>query len=258
MSYLTSDLGPSKGFHPISKTTIHLPGLERESYDECTLHLHFALPPLVFVDTHELAQRSASYEFRHWGSRDLEKPVHALPDEGADLLLTVPLPFVDGDTDAGREDGENGLDVYLEVPMHLRYGVPNSSSSSSGNEGTHGHERIHVDWPQGFLSCPRSISSWKGNTKSKEGNDGALSLPSRVASVLPPDNMLVAIPPHSDFSETASVLYLPVGNTQDLAFVEPVTALTILACCFWLFRVATKTASRLNANPAPRPKAKVS
>ncbi|PPQ95111.1 hypothetical protein CVT25_011654 [Psilocybe cyanescens] len=251
MAYLISELGPPKGFHPISSTTIYLPGIHK-AYEFCSLYIHHTLPPLVFVDTHELAQRNESYTFSHWGSRDLEKPVHALPDKVSELLLNVRFPNLETQTGHPLNEGqEEGRTVQVDVPMHLRYGSPRTASSSSSEEDQTGaYERIRVDWPQGFLSCPPSS---RAITKNKAKS---VSLPKHVLSVLPSDNVLVAIPPHSDFANTSTVLYLPLGNTRDVAFVEPLTALTILACCFWLFRVANKTARRLNANaqPTQRPK----
>lgn len=145
MSYLNSTLLPQRGAHPVSTSIIHLVGTSR-LYDACTLHLLYTLPPLLFVDTHELSQRDASYGFKHWGTPDLERPVHALPDEISELLLTVRLPEAGADSDAETV-------VQVDVPMHLRYGAP-KAPESSGVVQTKPYLPLEVEWPQAFLRCP--------------------------------------------------------------------------------------------------------
>ena len=113
------------------------------------------LSPLLFVDTHELAQRNASYTFRHWGSRDLERPAHALPDEPSELLVNLNLH----EAFLGR-DGEAGSTLVVEVPMHLRYAAPKAHTTRPGAEL---YEQIWMDLPQAFFRCPASckeLSLW--------------------------------------------------------------------------------------------------
>lgn len=142
MSYLNSTLLPQRGAHPVSTSIIHLVGT-LQLYGACTLHLLYTLPPLLFVDTHELAQRDASYAFEHWGTRDLERPVHALPNELSELLLTVRLPEAGADVDVPETV------VQVEVPMHLRYGAPKRSDAAQ----TKPYLPLEVEWPQAFLRC---------------------------------------------------------------------------------------------------------
>ncbi|KAF9562881.1 hypothetical protein CPC08DRAFT_357066 [Agrocybe pediades] len=240
MAYLLSNLLPRKGSHPVSTTTIHLPS-PSTPYESCSLHVYYALPPLLFVDTHELAQRSASYTFRHWGTKDIEKPVHALPDEISELLINVPAGTT---TTMVNNAEEGGKDVHVEVPMHLRYGAPKSSSGTLDDDGeTRSYEQLRVDWPKGFMLCPYSSNvRW-----SKQ----ALTLPAHVLAALPGSqdgNIIVAIPPQADAFEAYDTLTLPVGNTKDIAFVESLTALTILACFIWLVKASWRTAKRLNTD----------
>ena len=136
MSYITTNIAPSQGFHPTSTSIIHF---SSSSLAQCSLHLYFKLPPLLFVDPYELAQRNGSYTFHHWGSRDLEKPIHALPEteRGSDVLLDVKFSASSGS-------------VIVELPMHLRYGIPALSM----------YDRVHVDMPIAFLLCkstPRKL-----------------------------------------------------------------------------------------------------
>ena len=152
MAYITSTLRPTEGFHPVSISTLHFPHL---NWNLCSLHLHYILPPLLFVDTHELTQRNASYTFRHWGSRDLERPAHALPDEPSELLVNLNLH----EAFLGM-DGEAGKILVVEVPMHLRYAAPKAHTTRPGAEL---YEQIRIDLPQAFFRCPASckeLSLW--------------------------------------------------------------------------------------------------
>ena len=145
MTYITTSIYPSEGYHPVSSNVVHFSaGLS--SLVQCSFHLYFKLPPLLFVDPHELAQRNNTYTFNHWGSRDLEKPVHALPEteRGSDVLLNVRLP-------PGIDDGSVSWNMTVDLPMHLRYGVPAAVSSTSKLEKSYDH--VQVDMPIAFLLC---------------------------------------------------------------------------------------------------------
>ena len=149
MAHITSTVQPTKGFHPVSMSTLHVP--HRNPYwDLCSLHLHYILPPLLFVDTHELAQRNASYTFRHWGSRDLEKPTHALPDEHSELLVNLNLQEA-----LVGSDGEAERILLVEVPMHLRYAAPKAHTTRTRPEAGP-YEQIQIDLPHVFFRCPAS------------------------------------------------------------------------------------------------------
>ncbi|KAF8174889.1 hypothetical protein BJ912DRAFT_41325 [Pholiota molesta] len=110
MAYFTSNLLPLLGAHPTSTSIIHLPSLS----NSCSLHLYFSLPPVLFLDTHELSQRNSSYSFEYRGTRDLERPVHALPEEESELLVNVKIPAGFG----GNADEDEATIVRVEVPMH--------------------------------------------------------------------------------------------------------------------------------------------
>ena len=143
--YITTNIYPSQGFHPVSSNVVHF-SAGSSSLVQCSLHLYFKLPPLLFVDPHELAQRNNSYTFNYWGSRDLEKPVHALPEteRGSDVLLNVRLPpNIDG--------GSVSWNMTVDLPMHLRYGVPAPISSTSKSGKSYDH--VQVDTPIAFLLC---------------------------------------------------------------------------------------------------------
>ena len=155
MAYFISEVKPTKGFHPISTSTVQLPR-PSSLYRSCSLHLYYTLPPLVFVDTHELTERSSYYTYSHWGSRDLEKPVHALPDVSSEVLLNVPIPAQD------EWDNDEGETISVEMPMHLRYGSPRSTRSREDADEkakTQPYEEIHLDWPKAFFLCPSTSVS---------------------------------------------------------------------------------------------------
>ncbi|PPR02313.1 hypothetical protein CVT24_011651 [Panaeolus cyanescens] len=228
MAHFNTQLNPNKGFHPSSVTTINIP---EKHHQQCSLHLYFNLPALVFADTNELSQRSNDYTYEYWGNIDLEKPVHALPDSRTELLLTLPFtPYTSSTTKEPRV-------IEVSVPLHLRYGSPRKQISS---ENSQAYERINIDWPTPFFRCPDSTTP---------SETGTLTLPKHILEVL--DNsttnghVLIPIPPHPEAGPAQNSISLPLGSKNDLAFVEPITAVTILLCAFWILRVALKTSSRL-------------
>ena len=148
MSYITNittNIYPSQGFHPVSSNIIHI-SAGSSSLSQCSLYLYFKLPPLLFVDPHELGQRNNSYTFNYWGSRDLEKPLNALPksERNSDVLLNVRLP-------PSIDDGSVSWNMTVDLPMHLRYGVPAPVSSTSKSGKSYDH--VQVDAPLAFLLC---------------------------------------------------------------------------------------------------------
>lgn len=139
MAALTCSIHPPNGFHPTLLTKVsHLPR-GHDSGINCTLHLYYTLPPLLFIDPYELEHRRDTYTFRYWGANNLELPVTAILREEAGLLLHVKNKLSE---DVGDERA-----IEVEVPMHLRYGEPE-------NGGYIGLEEVKVGWPKGFFACP--------------------------------------------------------------------------------------------------------
>ncbi|KAH6880219.1 hypothetical protein BKA70DRAFT_1344333, partial [Coprinopsis sp. MPI-PUGE-AT-0042] len=125
-----SSLNPSYGGHPTILSTLSNPS------PECSVYLYYTLPPLLFVDVHELALRSDHYTvlgLRGRGSRELEKPVHALPlyDEPVELLT--------------RLTPSNHTSREVQLPIHVRYAEP------LGEDLT-----LPFDSPLAFSSCDYS------------------------------------------------------------------------------------------------------
>ena len=134
MASLVSSLHPKDGFHTTYTTQISITQLS--ALQNCSLHLYYTLPPLIFIDPYELVHHQHSYDFKHWGTSNLELPVTAVNLEGSALLLDVSFPD-DASVDV----------VEVRVPLHMRYGEPAQSTRS-------GHQTAEIPWPVGFLACP--------------------------------------------------------------------------------------------------------
>ena len=76
----------------------------------------------------------------------MEKPVHALPEmeRGSDVLLNVKLP------PSIIDDGSVSWNMTVDLPMHLRYGVPAPVSLTEKS-----YDRVQVDTPIAFLLCSK-------------------------------------------------------------------------------------------------------
>ncbi|KAF9462314.1 PIG-X [Collybia nuda] len=212
MASLISSVSPKDGFHPISTTAIYLPKFN----PLCTLHLHFSLQPLIFVDPYELAHHEEFYTFKHWGTSNLELPVTAVDEGGSAVLLNVDVP-------------EGAREVEVRVPLHLRYGDPAQTSSS-------GHHSVEMAWPTGFLVCPLDASI---HTSSP------INLPAEVFSLFDlKTTSIIDISPNG--THPFDTVRVPTGNPADVGFVEFGTMFTILFSFFYLLRAALATARRMN------------
>ncbi|KAJ6459733.1 hypothetical protein C8R47DRAFT_933168, partial [Mycena vitilis] len=83
-------------------------------YDNCSLHLHYVLPRIVFVDPYELTNRADVYPFKYDGPSNIERSVFALSAAEDDVDAELP-PTV-----AHSLPADGALEV--EVPLHVRYG----------------------------------------------------------------------------------------------------------------------------------------
>ena len=135
MPLLTHVLHPEHGFHPTATTAIQIPEQQRRWLENCTAHLVYTLPPLVFADKYELANYHESYSFHHWGTSNLEYPVFAMDQSDSILLLNV------------RTARDTGV-FQVRVPLHLRYGKPVPDGPW--------YEETKIRRPEGFFTCPTS------------------------------------------------------------------------------------------------------
>ncbi|KAF7360615.1 Protein pbn1 [Mycena venus] len=100
----SSSVPHPQSFHHVFKTSISASG-----HDNYSLHFHYELSPLIFVDPYELSHRADAYSFKHAGASNLELPVFALgscDDGNTTPLVSAMQPL--------SEDGVLGV----EVPLH--------------------------------------------------------------------------------------------------------------------------------------------
>jgi hypothetical protein len=249
MTGLVSAVKPSHGFHPTSTTYITLTTPQASS--NCTLHLYFTLPPLIFIDPYELAHHAQLYTFKHWGTTNLELPVHAVPQNNSMLLINLKTSLND-DLPCGEID----VGIRVDVPLHLRYGDPRSASDS-------GYHTADMDWPTGFLVCSKPgpvvceshsrILSISLTIHPKAQDQAVPVLPPEVLSFLGVQSsfapVLITIPHanHSDIDDRRFKLRVPVGNPNDLWFVEPGMVIMILMSFLYLVWISSRTAQRIRA-----------
>lgn len=119
----------AQGFH--FTVTTRLAPHPHAPAENCTLRLLHALPPDVYADRYELAQRPGLSASSLTGASDLELPVGGVDEGGSVLLLDVP------------EEGESG-ELVVDVPLHARYGRPSSQG---------GYHTIQLGRPVGFWVC---------------------------------------------------------------------------------------------------------
>lgn len=194
----------------------------------CELYLSFNLPRDIFVDPHELALRRGEYEYRLWGSRDVEKPAHAV-EEGQVVLLDL--------TRAATESLSRSKEHRVDAPLHLRYAAP--------AEG--GHAKVSMRSPVGFWACP-----WYEGPRHR-AHDSVL--PKQVVETFGSNYSIHAIPRDMGVNANLSVS-VPVGNVAHLRFVESTSAVVLIACFIYLLSTFIKAARRLDAHVrAKRPKA---
>ncbi|KAL1702449.1 PIG-X [Schizophyllum commune] len=131
-------LSRDHGYHPTFKTLAKLEDPSR--YADCTLNLHFLLPPTIFADRYELQNYAPRLQYAYRGPSNLELPVFALDtEEGPELLVSIVL-------DGERKEGP----IEVDVPLHLRYGPV------SGPDASNTHEDVLFPHPSAFLACPKS------------------------------------------------------------------------------------------------------
>ncbi|ESK94944.1 protein pbn1 [Moniliophthora roreri MCA 2997] len=218
---LSTSINPNPGFHPTLTTVIS--NFSSPQYLECSLYLHFTLPPLVFVDPYELETSYADkYSFHLSGHRSLELPVMAMDRAESYLLVNVSLPSTT----------LQGAELEIPTPVHLRYGDLSSTDEYVG---------VEIAWPQGFVACSSQLKS---------------QLHPEFAALFQPDDSFIFIefaPRLEGTNHLASPktsvekLRVPVGNTPHTTQVELGTACTVFMCFLYLCWIIWRTKSRLDA-----------
>jgi hypothetical protein len=103
----------------------------------CKLHLVQTLPSGVFVDPYELQLRREEYSAVVYGELNLELPVHEMSGEGQVVDVRVAI-------------SAEAKEVQVELPLHLRYGVPRKGG---------GMQVVEISWPEAFWACPPNGAS---------------------------------------------------------------------------------------------------
>ncbi|KAJ6624187.1 PIG-X, partial [Mycena sp. CBHHK59/15] len=177
--------------------------------ENCTLHLYYALPPIIFVDSYELGNRADSYSFQYAGTSNLELPVAAFAEStSSSLLLNVASP--------------PRAQVDLEVPLHVRYGAPPNFPS----------QHTEIQWPDAFLACHSHVP-------------GSRTLPTMPREFSAPFEHASIIRLEQSEASPVELIQTPVGNPADVGRVELGTAVIILASFFYLVRATRRAAARL-------------
>ncbi|KAF7344420.1 RBR-type E3 ubiquitin transferase [Mycena sanguinolenta] len=217
---MQSSLLHPESFHPVFKTSISAPG-----HENCTLNLHYGLPPMIFIDPYELSNRADTYSFKYAGPSNLELPVFALggggeDDKNAQLLVTMAQPL----------SAEGVLEV--EVPLHARYGHTRASTVASSENS---FQLTQIPWPDAFLACPASTTKAKSQLLPSMRPDFAAAFDNSFIVPLSP-------PPGAVPVET---IRTPVGDGAHVRSVEVGTAVTVLVAFFYLVRAVRRTMVRL-------------
>ncbi|OAX43780.1 hypothetical protein K503DRAFT_795982 [Rhizopogon vinicolor AM-OR11-026] len=178
----------AKGFHTNLSTRISLHA--RHEYSACDLFILYELPPDVIIDSFELNNHGLQFEFV--GNANLELPMAGVGNEAGWVLV------------AAKPEGEV---VLVDVPLHMRYGVP--------GEGHNPRHIIQLHPPTCFWGCP---SSYK-------------SLDSTFSSRSPEFAMLNASTHFKIIEHTTSSplsLNIPVGNMNHILYIELGTVVVTL------------------------------
>lgn len=136
MVRVLSSIEPQHGFHRTFTTSIASDSNWVRAIEEyqCSVHLYYRFPVLVFVDPYELANYHELYSFEHYGNANLELPVAAMDTNGTSLLLTL------------SESLLVRSQLEIQVPVHLRYGEISHSNKER-------HRTADIAWPELIISC---------------------------------------------------------------------------------------------------------
>ncbi|KII88853.1 hypothetical protein PLICRDRAFT_91349 [Plicaturopsis crispa FD-325 SS-3] len=217
---LAISLSSNRGFH--TSFTSRILVNEPSWLQNCSLHLLFDLPPLLFVDPYELALRAAQYSFSLHGSTNLELPVSAVDPNGSSVLLSLATPL-----------GNTPLNVTVDLPLHARYGEPAPDDAS-------GYYTVDVPVPTVLGACRASDPT-----------------PYNHSLLVTPDNLLaffnqssLALTTVVDSTNVSALSFsTPIGHAGDASSVESVTVLAILVSFAWVMRTAQVVARRVSLYP---------
>ncbi|KAJ3521696.1 hypothetical protein NMY22_g12208 [Coprinellus aureogranulatus] len=170
--------------------------------------------------------RSEEYKvigLRGRGAKELEKPVHALQDvEGGDNGVGVKLVV--------RKDLDSPVDaIQVRLPIHVRYGEPVASNSSSP------YVIQELEPPSVVLACSDGVPSCSSRGEASDYLQSFIealdyATPYCIAKSSTPQPLEISV---------------PLGNTTDIPVVEIGTSAVILACFAWIALEAWRTSHRI-------------
>ncbi|KAJ7185412.1 hypothetical protein C8R46DRAFT_1288113 [Mycena filopes] len=209
----SSSLLHPESFHPPSSA--HESPAPAHSFLNCSLHLHYALPHMLFVDPFELTNRAAEYTFKYAGPSNLELPVAALDEDEDDaaLLVTVAQPL--------PSDGV--LEVEGPAPCSLRPRCAQTRPSRSPS----------------YPGPPYSSHVPQNPVIESESNARLPPMPHAFA--LPFAGKRITHLPPPPGAVPTELIRTPVGDTADVARVELGTALVVLLAFVYLVRATRRT-----------------
>ncbi len=117
------------GLHP--KNIIDLQDLKSPLEPSCKLFAHYTVPNALFFDKYQLETKKDLNLIGLWGATDLEDPSWLTDQFGSQALFEL-----------------NSSSSTFEVPLHSRYQLPSSSSSSSSYMSLH-----KIPYPTVFWAC---------------------------------------------------------------------------------------------------------
>ncbi|OLL23178.1 Protein pbn1 [Neolecta irregularis DAH-3] len=185
----STHMSTEQAFHPVVRTQIS----DIAPLENCNLNAVYTIPKSIFIDKYQLSDQiqtsvgGLQSMIGIWGERDLEAPVWKVHGWGSVLVLQVK---------------EN-----IDVPMHLRYQLPNDSKEDVA---------IEISVPQILWVCPGSPE---------------ISNDHLIASIFGSNNLFHFIPPAS--LDPLQVL-MPTVHNSHYALSQIGTALGIFFGFFYL------------------------
>jgi GPI mannosyltransferase 1 subunit X len=178
-----------------------------------TLCLDYALPPGLFADPYELELHNDAYTYEIDAMPDLERPVFAV--EASNTLLHLYVNSFIGNSGA----------VDISLPLHARYGYVSEGAREEA------YAKLFLPTPHAFWQCPDL------------GIMLLVGLRLYVLMWFSTDERTISL---KTISPAQGIpLLVPVGLSDDLSFVETVTALSVLVVFGYLAVIFSRIRGRL-------------
>ena len=235
----TSSISPTESYH-----TAYVTEYSGDFVEGCSLHLAYTLPPDVFVDPYELRYDISTFDLQPMPNLELPVKIASYNTSTLTVQLETPTSSSDGSYKTPS----------IKIPIHARYGEPNSPRTSDSSYHT-----IQLTAPRGYWSCPKhrrklsfslpcfifTVLAQHVETmlttrffNFKVGHGDRENTENRYAQ---DDIDVINCSSHLDLADgsaDAVTLRIPVGSRDDLDVVElstTVVVLGLLAYLLWVF-----------------------